>query len=184
MPKKLEIGIVKKQDILENQVKKVILSLGSNLGNRTLNLEKTKFLLENNKIKILKCSKYYESFSWPNKNFPKFYNIVIEVETYLKPLPLLILLKNIEKKMGRTKTKKNYPRICDIDIIDYDAQILEFNSKFNDLKIPHKALKNRPFVLIPLFEISKNWVHPISGENICNLLNKINADDLRSIKLV
>ena len=75
--KKQEIGIVKRQDTLENQVKIVYLALGSNLGSKFLNIEKAKLLLLHNKIEIIKCSNYYETYSWPNKNFPKYLNIII-----------------------------------------------------------------------------------------------------------
>ena len=108
--KNLEIGIVKKQDIIDNQIKKVYLALGSNLGNKLINLEKAKFLLNKQKIKIVKSSRFYETPSWPNNDFPKFLNIVVKIETILKPLPLLNLIKSIEKKLGRKQTFKNHPR--------------------------------------------------------------------------
>ena len=81
--KKPEIGTVKKQDILENQVKRVYLSIGSNLGNRINNLEKAKFLLFLNNIKIIKVSSNYESPSWPNNRHPKYLNIVLKIKTNL-----------------------------------------------------------------------------------------------------
>ena len=67
--KKLEIGIVKRQDILENQAKIVYLGLGSNLGNKRNNIDLAKNFLLKNKIKILLSSSYYETRSWPNKIF-------------------------------------------------------------------------------------------------------------------
>ena len=70
-----------KQDISENLVKIVYLGIGSNLGNRNNNIEKTKFKLQNYQIKILKCSSNYESESWPNPNNPKFINIIIKIQT-------------------------------------------------------------------------------------------------------
>ena len=65
---------MRKQDISENLVNTVYLSIGSNLGNKKRNIEKAKYFLEKNSIKILKSSNIYESFSWPNKNHPKFYS--------------------------------------------------------------------------------------------------------------
>ena len=75
--KKPEIGTGKKQDILENAVNTAYLSIGSNLGNRMLNIEKTKYLKMSNKINILNNSSYYETPSWPNPKLPKFINIAI-----------------------------------------------------------------------------------------------------------
>ena len=72
---------MKNQDILENQAKIVYLGLGSNLGNRLNNLEKTKLYLQSKNLKILKVSSFYETLSWPNKKFPKYLNIVIKIKT-------------------------------------------------------------------------------------------------------
>ena len=96
-----------KQGISENQVNTAFLGIGSNIGNKKINIEKTKFLLQNNSIKIIKSSNIYETHSWPNKDRPKFYNIVIKVITNLKPKTLFYVIKNIEKKLGRKKTLVN-----------------------------------------------------------------------------
>ena len=175
---------MKKQDILENQVNKVLLAIGSNLGNRKQNIEKSKFLLEFNKIKIIKTSSYYESLSWPNKNFPKYINIILEVETYLNPLSLFKKLQLIEKKLGRKTTYKNHPRTCDIDIIDYNNKCFTIKLNPIDLQIPHPRSHLRSFVLMPLHEISKNWIHPKFKQKISYLLSKIDTNGLRAIKLI
>mgnify|MGYP006231403375 FL=1 len=94
----------------EDQVKSIYLGIGSNLGNKRRNIERTKFNLINNNIKILKCSSYYESLSWPNPNNPKFLNIVLEIETDFNPMELINKCKEIEKKMGRKRLPKNSPR--------------------------------------------------------------------------
>ena len=79
---------MKKQDTSENQVKIVYLALGSNLGSKVMNIEKAKLLLLSNNIKIIKCSSYYETYSWPNKNFPKYLNIIIKTKTKLNLINL------------------------------------------------------------------------------------------------
>jgi len=175
---------VKKRDSLENQVKIIYLGLGSNLGNRELNLEKAKYLLQSKKIKIIKISNFYESESWPNIKFPKYLNIILKVKTYLSPLKLFALTKSIEKKLGRKKTPKNYPRKCDIDIIDYNSEIISMKINNNEITIPHPKLHNRNFVLVPLNEVANNWKHPKFNQNISNLLSKISIKELRSIKLI
>ena len=81
-----------KQDILENPVSVAYLSIGSNIGNKINNIERTKYLLEENKIKIIKSSSIYETDAWPNKNHPKFYNIVIKIITKLKPMNLFFII--------------------------------------------------------------------------------------------
>jgi len=175
---------VKKQDTSENQVKIVYLALGSNLGSKVMNIEKAKLLLLNNNIEIIKCSSYYETYSWPNKNFPKYLNIIIKTKTKLNLNNLFTLIKSIEKKLGRKKLPVNYPRICDIDIIDYNKKSLSTYIYNNNITVPHPRMKTRNFVLIPLLEVCKNWIHPKSRENISELISKFNFTDLRSIKIL
>ena len=172
------------QDISENQVRNVLLSIGSNIGNRKLNIEKAKYLIYKNESKIIKTSNYYETKSWPNNKFPNYLNVVVKIQTSLKPHLLLQKLKLIEKKLGRKNTIKNHPRTCDIDIIDYDNLIITQNFQSSSLEVPHPRLQNRNFVLVPLFEISKDWKHPKLNIKITDLLNKIGSNSLRSIKLI
>ena len=163
----------------EKQAKIIYLSIGSNLGNRKINIEKTKFKLHYKGINIIKSSNYYETLSWPNPNNPKFYNIILKVSSDLKILELLKICKQIETSLGRKKAPKNSPRICDIDIIDYNQKIT-----VNDIKVPHPKMHLRNFVLIPLFEIEKNWRYPNSEQYIKNLIFSLSNSDIRSIKLV
>jgi len=180
--KKIEIGIVKKQDILENLVNLAYLAIGSNLGNRINNIEITKVELERYKIKILKASSNYISESWPDPSMPNYINIIIKIKTSLTPLELLKICNLIELKMGRVRLKKNAPRTCDIDIIDYNKKI--FSEKNRKLILPHPLMDKRNFVLLPLFEIEKSWKHPKSKINIVNLINSLPIKDLRSIKQI
>ena len=92
-----------RRDILENQVNSVYLGIGSNLGQKICNIEKAKFKLLQNNIKILQSSSYYESLSWPNPKNPKFLNIILRISTNLKPLELLNKCKKIEIELGRKK---------------------------------------------------------------------------------
>jgi len=175
---------VKKQDILENLVNVIYLSIGSNLGNKKRNIEKAKFLLEENRIKIIRSSSIYETYSWPNRNHPKFNNIVIKIITKLKPMNLFFIIKDIEKKLGRKKGLVNRPRVCDIDILDYRGQIYKLRDNYNKLIIPHPRLHNRNFVLFPLFEIDKNWKHPLKKTKIRDLIRKLDNSSLYSIKQI
>jgi 2-amino-4-hydroxy-6-hydroxymethyldihydropteridine diphosphokinase len=171
-----------KQDLLENQVKLSYLALGSNLGNRIENIEKAKFELQHYKVRVVKSSSNYESESWPDKSYPKFINIVIEIKTNLTPLELLKTCNLVEKKLGRIRSIKNAPRSCDIDIIDYEEKIL--NLEKGNLILPHPRMCKRNFVLIPLFEINKSWKYPKTKKSIVNLINSLPTKDLRSIKQI
>ena len=168
-----------KQDILEKQAKTVYLGIGSNLGNRIKNIEDAKLRLFKNNINILKSSSYYETLSWPNPNHPKFYNIVLEAITKLNENDLLKICKKIEKSLGRKSSYKNAPRVCDIDILDYNKK----TSKIN-INLPHPRLHRRNFVLIPLFEINKEWRHPKTKQHIKSLIFSLSNRDIRSIKQI
>ena len=173
-----------KQDTLENQANILYLGIGSNLGNKRNNIEKSKYLLEINSVKITKLSSYYKSPSWPNKNYPPYYNIVIEAKSNLSAKELFVTIKKIEKSLGRIDAKKNSPRVCDIDIIDFKSRVLSFYINNNSIEIPHISLSNRNFVLIPLFEINKKWLHPKNKKKIRYLLNKLDHKSLTSIKQI
>ena len=173
---------MKKQDISENLANLAYLAIGSNLGNKINNIEITKFELEKYNIKILKSSSNYISESWPDTSMPNYVNIIIKIKTSLVPLELLKICNLIELKLGRVRLKKNAPRTCDIDIIDYDKKIL--NEKNSQLILPHPRMSKRNFVLLPLFEVDKSWKHPKSKINIVNLINSLPIEDLRSIKQI
>ncbi len=163
----------------------IILSLGSNLtsiyGDRFETLKFAISFLESYGILIEKKSSFYETESFPNKKNPKFINIIISVKTDLPPVDLMSVLIHIEKKLGRIRNKKNDPRTCDIDIIDYNGEILNFNYHKHDLTIPHKSLSSRNFVLVPLNEIEPNWKHPKTNETVSSLIDKIDEEDRKSI---
>ena len=173
---------MKKQDILENQASQAYLAIGSNLGNKFNNIELSKLELEKFKIKILKVSSNYISESWPDNSMPSYINIIVKIKTSLAPLELLKVCNLIESKLGRIRKKKNSPRTCDIDIIDYDSKILSKNN--NKLILPHPRMCKRNFVLLPLFDVDKSWKHPKSKINIVKLINSLPIKDLRSIKQI
>ena len=163
----------------------IFLGLGSNLpskyGDRFENINMAISSLEAYGIKVIKRSNFYETPSYPDIGNPKFINVVILVNTDLSPIDLMSVLIFIEEKLERKRVKKNDPRTCDIDIIDYNSQL--FNLKYNnlDLMVPHKKLISRNFVLFPLQEISPMWKHPKTKETISNLIQKLNEEDKNSI---
>ena len=163
----------------------IFLGLGSNLsskfGDRFTNINLAISFLEEYGIKVIKKSNFYETPSYPNKENPKFINAVILVETTLPPVDLMSVLLFIEEKLGRKRDKKNDPRTCDIDIIDYNSQILNLKLNNSELTLPHNDLNKRNFILFPLQEISPNWKHPKTKEFISDLLQKLSEEDKNSI---
>ena len=157
----------------------VYIGIGSNLGNRINNIEKTKYFLNLNGVNIVKSSSYYETLSWPDSSKPKFINVIIQSDTKFSPKKFLEIFKSIEKKLGRKKNKKNSPRTCDIDVISYSQKIVTGN-----ISIPHKRMHRRNFVLIPLYELNKNWQHPKMKKNIKKLIFSLPIKDITSIKKI
>ena len=162
-----------------------LLGLGSNLpssfGNRFENLSLATSYLEEHQIKIIKRSSFYETPSYPDIKNPKFINIVVEVSTYLSPEDLASVLIFVEKKLERKRIKKNDPRTCDIDIIDYNGKVFDFIYKNLIFKVPHEKLTYRNFVLYPLREIVPKWVHPKTKDSIDELITKLPNEEKKCI---
>jgi 2-amino-4-hydroxy-6-hydroxymethyldihydropteridine diphosphokinase len=141
------------------------LGLGSNLGDRRRNLRRAIALLEGSGAKILARSSLYQTQPVGYDDQPWFINQVIEVESDLAPRELLGLLQSIEKKMGRTKTLPNGPRLIDLDILLAEDTILDTP----DLTIPHPRMAARNFVLVPLNEIAPDVIHPVLRRSMAAL---------------
>ncbi len=149
------------------------INIGSNLDSkyrtRFDNITIAGQLLVQSNIKIKKISNFYETPSYPNQNFPKFLNIGLLANYEDSCLSLLNINKLIEKKLGRLKSKKNEPRVIDIDIIDFKTM----RENREELVIPHPKCHLRNFVLYPILQIDPNWKHPILKKNARFLINKL-----------
>lgn len=157
----------------------IYLLLGTNLGNKLSHLMSAIRFLKENHIKIIKFSSIYETEAWGYQQQPSFYNQTVQVSTQLSPEELLVKIKEIEKKIGRTKNEKWKERIIDIDILYYDSEIIQTP----DLQIPHPEIPNRKFTLLPISEIAPAFVHPISKKDQVQLLTEC-RDSLEVIKLI
>ena len=149
------------------------INIGSNLdskhGTKFKNISIAINLLIDSKLKIKKISNFYETPSYPDKKLPRFANIGLLTEYDFDHTKLIKDISLIEKKIGRIKSKKNDPRVCDIDIIDFNGLIKK--NKF--LKLPHPRSHIRNFVLYPIKEIDPKWIHPIFKKNVDFLINEL-----------
>ena len=150
-----------------NSQKKVILSLGSNQGNRLEKIEQAIASIHQDVATVVSVSSLYESDSWGFES-DSFYNCAIAIHTDLTPVKLLKKILKLEKNLGRVRTQDALyqPRIIDVDIIAFGEE--EFHSDL--LQIPHLHLQNRLFVLLPLAELVADWMHPITNKSISELL--------------
>ena len=142
--------------------KQVILGLGSNLGNRQDNLRSAVYALSEY-VKHIRESRIIESKALLPENAPKdwdkpYFNMAIIGETKLLPQDLLLVVKAIEKTMGREDAQQWSPRVIDIDILAYGNEVVNEPN----LVIPHSELMNRDFALKPLLELAPDWRHPLS----------------------
>ena len=146
----------------------IFLSLGSNIGNKRLNIQNA--ITELSKYLIIKkISSLYETEPLLYENQENFYNLVIEVEFEKPSSELLEIIKSIEENLGRKSTFRYGPRIIDIDILFFKNEIVENK----DLTIPHYDWQNRRFVIEPLSELLNEKIEinekKISSQNIKNL---------------
>jgi 2-amino-4-hydroxy-6-hydroxymethyldihydropteridine diphosphokinase len=147
---------------------KVYLGLGSNIGDREENLEKSLKLL-NLKVTIVNVSSLYETEPLGYQNQPNFLNAACRGLTNLDPFELLHFVKGIEKDLGRVLSFRYAPRPADIDILFYEGRVIETK----ELVIPHPQIEERIFVLIPLAEIAPQFVHPLIKKSIHELLAEV-----------
>ncbi|MDD5291560.1 MAG: 2-amino-4-hydroxy-6-hydroxymethyldihydropteridine diphosphokinase [Candidatus Omnitrophica bacterium] len=151
------------------------LAIGSNLGNRIVNIKESLRLLRGiNRIQVEEISPLYESFPQGGpKNQLNYFNLAVAIKTTLAPLDLLGELKAIESKLKRRNTVRWGSRTIDLDILFY-GDLVFINEK---LAIPHLLLHKRVFVLKPLSDIAPKFEHPLYKKSINELLENLKGKD-------
>ena len=110
----------------------------------------------------------------------KFFNSVVLIDSEITPEVMIVYIKRFEKKMGRNIVVSHLEsRQIDIDIIFAGNTII----KTKALEIPHPELHKRKFVLEPLVEILPEFIHPVSGKTMKELLDKLkNREEIKIVK--
>ena len=153
------------------------LLIGGNLGNRIGNLDTVRSFIQKNIGKIVSASSIYETAAWGITEQPDFLNQVIIMETEFSATQIMKKILAIENKMGRIRTQKNASRIIDIDILFFNDEVINEA----DLTIPHPEIQNRKFVLVPMYEIASDFLHPVLKVSIKDLLST--SKDKLKVKL-
>jgi 2-amino-4-hydroxy-6-hydroxymethyldihydropteridine diphosphokinase len=142
---------------------------GTNEGDRLTNLIRVKELISIRIGKPVKISSIYETESWGYESPSNYYNQCLHVKTEMSAVQVLYEIFRIESGMGRKLNEKRYTdRVIDIDILFYNNERIDTDN----LIVPHPRLHQRRFVLEPLSEIAPDYVHPVFGKKIRELLSE------------
>lgn len=155
----------------------VYLGLGSNKGDRVGFVQQAASLLGGiNDIKIIRTSSLYETQPWLEKETTWFVNAVIEIKTALTPQNLLTECLRIEKQLGRNRQLEGRfgDRTIDIDILFYDKDIINEEN----LQIPHKYFHQRAFILVPMLELSPDFIHPELNKSMTELHEELENPEM------
>ncbi|TCD12013.1 2-amino-4-hydroxy-6-hydroxymethyldihydropteridine diphosphokinase [Pedobacter frigidisoli] len=155
------------------------LLLGGNLGNREESLLSAIKLINDNIGEIETTSSLYETAAWGKTNQPSFLNQAVAVRTKLPAMEVLDKALEIEQILGRIRKDKWGERLIDIDLILFGNEVINIENK---LQVPHPHMQSRKFVMIPLYEIAPNVIHPILGKTIGEICKNI-TDNLVVKKL-
>lgn len=128
---------------------RAFVGLGSNLGDRLRNLQRSLRILEARGVRVLRSSRVYETDSIGGPPQPDYLNAVVEVETDGTARDLLEACSEVEQVLGRVRTERWGPRVIDLDILTFGSQQIDEP----DLQVPHPRMHERGFVLIPLLEL-------------------------------
>lgn len=154
--------------------KKLVLGLGSNIGNRYAYILQCIQRLKKLSNGKLHTARVYENPPWGDHQQPSFLNTAVCLETDLCLMDIFQLIKEIEALGKRKKTRRWGPRSIDIDILFYGDEVVQ-----NDhLTVPHKYLHERAFVLAPIADILPDYIHPVTGISIQEHLNQIDNAEL------
>lgn len=157
----------------------VILSLGSNLGNRLANIQLAISSIHQTIATVVKVSSLYETPSWGFESEP-FYNCALVLQTSKGAEQILDEVLQLETKLGRVRNNQDgfQSRLIDIDVITYNEEIINTEK----LKVPHPHMQNRKFVLLPMRDLNLDWRHPILQKYLPELVEL--AEDKSNCKVV
>ena len=156
---------------------RALVGLGSNVGDRRASLARAVALLRGAAhVEVTALSALYETPPWGYTAQAPFLNAVVAVDTTLGPRQLLVALKSFEARIGRRRTFRWGPRVIDLDILTYDDLTLDRHG----LSLPHPAIPDRAFVLVPLADIDPSYRAP-DGRGLPELLQALDLGGIRRV---
>lgn len=156
------------------------IALGANLSNPKENFQKALQTLQIRGVSTVAASSLWHSPAWPaGQGCPDYVNAVVKVRTSMQAQALLDCLHEIEENAGRRRTIQNAPRPLDLDIVDFNGEHCALSPL-----LPHPRMLLRPFVLLPLLEISIDWRHPVIVVSALEALAKLPSKDVLSHRVI
>ncbi len=183
---------------------KIIIALGANQtfeGRGPLDtLVETIRKVQNELLTVTRQSRWYSSPAFPTGSGPDYVNGAVAAETTMDPVQLQAHLHEIEAQMGRRRLVRWGPRACDLDQISYDDLVLPDADVYGQwrnlpleaqkeqapkqLILPHPRLEDRAFVLIPMRDVAPDWVHPVTGAGLDELIAALPQDSLLDLQVL
>ncbi|HEY9611337.1 2-amino-4-hydroxy-6-hydroxymethyldihydropteridine diphosphokinase [Allocoleopsis sp.] len=158
---------------------RIAIALGSNLGDsRTILDNAIQILAQTSGITLKAQSSWYQTAPVGPPQ-PDYLNGCALLEVQLTPQELLETLLKIEVQFGRVRQERWGPRTLDLDLLLFDDLIIETPS----LQLPHPRMIERAFVLVPLAEIAPDWVEPVSGKAIAQLVQRVDCSGVRRVSI-
>ena len=187
---------------IPNEQSESIIAFGSNKSNdfgaSVLLINKALRALSRRGLFRVESSKFYQTPAFPAGAGPDFVNGVVRAQTDLGAAGLLTLLHEVEAEFGRTRDKRWEARVLDLDLIDYAGCIapnLDVHQEWRDMPLaaqmervpeqmilPHPRVQDRPFVLVPMRDVAPDWVHPVTGVSLADMLSGFSAKELAEIR--
>lgn len=160
----------------------IIVALGSNLsgpwGSPRQTVERALQELDVAPVRLVAASRFLVTEPFGVRSQPSFVNAVALLATHLPPQALLVRLQMLERKAGRTRSRRWGPRTLDLDIVDYHGLVVQKRGgQRQTLLLPHPGIQDREFVLKPVAELAPGWRHPITRSSASAMLADLTKND-------
>ena len=159
----------------------ILVAIGSNLNSKSFGSPEQNCNAAIDMLRkyfeVTQFSSLYKTEPIPKSEQPWFVNCIVNIKSKISPSRILDTLLEIELQFGRKRNRKNEARVIDLDLIAYNSLIV----KSLKLTLPHPRMHLRKFVIQPICDINKNWIHPISKKKAFEILKELANQKISNI---